>query len=428
MPRALLVLITAAIVVAIAWYLAGLPGEVTATIGGVTVEASTPVAALALFALFVVLFVVLRSLGALLSLPRTVRRRREARRRRHGDQAVTRTLIALAAGDQGDARREAARARRFLGDTPQTLLLAAEAGRLAGREGEAESAFRSLAGHSEAAFLGLRGLLRQAMARQDWAEAAILAREAEAVHPGAAWLRSERAELAIRTGAWSEALALADADAPKAGLATAAAEAESDTAQALRLAKQAWEEDPTMVPAALAYARRLRENGREGRARDVIRRCWAANPHPDLAEFALAPITDPLARMQEAKRLAQENPSHPESHIMLARAALAASLPGEARHQVEAARATGLNQRRLWLLLADIEEADRPDTDAGRIAQRDALRHAANADPDPVWRCNACGTTHQRWLPACPNCGTAGQTVWAAATPERSLTRQGTSF
>jgi HemY protein len=362
-----------------------------------------------------------------LSLPRSIRRGRELRRRRLGDTAVTRTLIALAAGDQGDARREAARARRLLGDTPQTLLLAAEAGRLAGRDGEAENAFRALAARSDAAFLGLRGLLRQAMARQDWTEAAALAREAEAAHPGAAWVRSERAELAIRTGAWSEALALADAEAPKAGLATAAAETETDPAQALRLAKIAWEEDPAMVPAALSYARRLRESGREARARDVIRRCWASTPHPELAEFALAPIADPLARMQEAKRLGQENPAHPESHLVLARAALAAGLTGEARHQVQAAIDSGLNQRRVWLLLADIEEADRPDTEAGRIAQRDALRRAANADPDPVWRCNACGAAQQRWVPACSNCGVAGQVSWTAAPTERSLATQSTA-
>src|SRR5699024_6142880 len=119
--------------------------------------------------------------------------------------------LALAAGEKADARREASRARRLLGDTPQTLLLSAEAGRLSGRDDEAEAMFHRLAERKDAAFLGYRGLLRQAMARQDWAEAASLARQAEAAHPGAAWLREERAQLAIRTGNWAEALELFDA-------------------------------------------------------------------------------------------------------------------------------------------------------------------------------------------------------------------------
>ena len=143
------------------------------------------------------LYAVFRLLGVLIRLPRTLRERQAARRRRAGDVAVTRTLLALAAGETGDARHEASRARRLLGDTPATLLLTAEAGRIAGRTDEAERAFRELADRDDAAFLGLRGLLRQAIEREDWAEAAALARRAEAVQPGAAWLRRERARLAV---------------------------------------------------------------------------------------------------------------------------------------------------------------------------------------------------------------------------------------
>lgn len=424
MRRALLVLIVAAIVVLAAWWLALLPGTVNAEIGSISFEAATPVVALALLASFIVLYVIVRLLGELIFLPDTLRRWRGGRRRQSGDLAITRTLVAIAAGETGDARREAARARRLLGDTPQTLLLAAEAGRLAGRESEAEAAFRALAGRQDAAFLGYRGLLRQAMAKEDWVEAAALARQAEAAHPGAEWLRGERAQLAIRTGAWSEALALADPDAPKATLATAAAEAEPDAAMGMRLARQAWNEDPALVPAALAYARRLRAAGRETRAQGVIRKTWAVNPHPALAEFALAETSDPLARTQAAKRLAQENPDHPESHLLLARTSLAAGLTGEARHQAEAARAAGLNQRRLWMLFADIEEAEHGDTDEGHAAQRDALRQAAIGDPDPIWRCTACGTPQAEWKAACPVCGTLGSVQWSAGgrseTPLRS--------
>ncbi|MBV8613703.1 MAG: heme biosynthesis protein HemY, partial [Acetobacteraceae bacterium] len=333
-------------------------------------------------------------------------------RRRYGDVAVTRTLVALAAGETGDARREAARARRLLGDSPQTLLLAAEAGRLAGSEAEAETAFRALTEREDGAFLGYRGLLRQAMERKDWVEAAGLARKAEAAHPGAAWLRGERAQLAIRTGAWSEALALADPDAPKAALACAAADVEADAAHGMRLARQAWTEDPSLVAAALVYARRLREAGRETRAQDVIRKTWATNPHPALADFALAPTTDPLHRVQEAKRLAQENPDHPESHLLLGQVSLAAGLTGEARRHAEAARDGGLLDRRVWLLFADIEEAEHGDTEEGRAAQRDALRQAAVAPAEPGWHCTSCGAPQPKWQAACPVCGTVGSIRW----------------
>jgi HemY protein len=413
MRRILLILVLAAVVVAVAWYLAGLPGTVTAQIGSVTFQAAVSVVAVALLAAFVALYVLFRLIGASIRLPGVLRARRAATRRGAGDVATTRALVALAAGEAGDARREAARARRLLGDTPQTLLLAAEAGRLADRSDEAEVAFQALAARPDAAFLGYRGLLRGAVERQDWVDAARLARQAESAHPGAAWLREERARLAVRTASWTEALALANADTPKAALATAAANAEPDPGRALRLARQAWKEDPGLVAAALAYARRLRESDREKRAQAVIRQSWAVAPHPELADFALAPITDKLARVQAAQTLTKSNPNHPESHFLLARTALEAGLLGEARRHAEAARDGGLNQRRTWLLLARIEEEEHGDTEAGRLAQREALRHAATADPDPAWHCTSCQAVHAVWHPACPTCGAVGTLRWS---------------
>ncbi len=324
MRRVLLVLLAAVVVLALAWGLASLPGRISGEIGDISFEAPTSVAGLGLLLLFAVLYALLRLLGAMVRLPRTIRDRRARRRRVSGDLAVTHTLLALAAGDTGDARREANRARRLLGDTPATLLLAAEAGRIAGRSDEAETAFRALADRSDAAFLGLRGLLRQAIERGDWAAAMALARQAEAVQPGAVWLRRERARLAVRAGEWSDALALADADAPKAALATAAALASTDAAQALRLARQAWQDDPSLAPAALAYAKQLRAAGREPRAWSVIRHSWSIAPQPELADFALAPVADALARTQAAQRLTEANPAHAESRLVLARTALEA--------------------------------------------------------------------------------------------------------
>jgi HemY protein len=411
MRRVLSVLAASIVVLGVAWLLAGLPGRVTAEFGSTTIEMTTPVAAFGLLLLFVMLYAMFRLLGATFRLPRIATRWRTERDRRRGDVAVSRALLALAAGDKTDARREAGRARRLLGDNPQTLLLVAEAGRLAGRDDEAEDAFRRLADRTDAAFLGYRGLLRQALTRQDWTEAAALARQAETAYPGAEWLRLQRARLAIRTGNWAEALDLADQDAARAALAAAAADAEQDPVRATKLARQAWKADASLAPAALAYATRLRAGGREARAQAVIRHSWALAPHPDLAAFALAPVTDRLARARAAQRLAEANPEHAESRLLLARTALDAGLTGEARHQAGLARDSGMNQRRLWLLLAEIEEADHGASDGG-LGQRDALRRAATADADPEWRCAECHTPHAAWYPACTSCGATGSLRW----------------
>ena len=98
---------------------------------------------------------------------------------------------------------------------------------------------------------------------------------------------------------------------------------------------------------------------------------------------------------------------------MQAQTALDAGLLKAARSHAEAALAAGLNQQRLWLLIAAIAEQEgNPD------AARDALRRVAHADPDPHWRCEACGQVHADWHPACSNCSTVGRITWGnAASP-----------
>jgi HemY protein len=195
MRRTLLVLLTCAVVIGAAIWLATLPGRIRFEAGDLAVDAATPTVVLAALIALLVFYLVVRGLGALGRLPRRIRAARLHRRRRDGDAAVTRTLVALAAGHQSDALAESSRARRLLGDTPHTLLLAAQAHQLAGRDDDAATHFGALADHPDAGVVGLRGLLHQAVARQDWEEARRLADRAEQVYPNSAWLREERARL-----------------------------------------------------------------------------------------------------------------------------------------------------------------------------------------------------------------------------------------
>lgn len=407
--------LAAALCIAGAWWLASLPGIVPVTVGDLSISAPTPWLLIFLALLFVVIYFVVRLIVWVITLPRRAGRHRRDRNRVRGDAAVNRTLVALAANDAGSARREVERSRRLLGDTPLTLLLAAQASRQAGREDEAAAVFQQLADRSDGRLLGLRGLLRQAIAKKDWAAAAKLAEQAEAAHPGAAWLTEERRRLALNTGNWAEALRLSsptrgrevDAGA-RAALSLAAAEEEKEPDASLRLAKQAWEAQPALAPAALAYAERLRAGGRERKALDVLRRTWSLAPHPDLGIAYLAPITDKLARQRAVKDLAAVNPTSPDTSLLLARVALDAGLTNEARRHAETARKVGLDSRRLWVLLADIA-----DIEGNAEAAQEALRHLPNARPDPVWRCTVCGTVHQAWHPICDACDTAGRMKWS---------------
>ncbi len=419
MRRVFFLLFAAAATVLVTLAFFTLPRSVHIEVGRLVIDTSGAAAVVLLLVLVVALYVVLRLITGIIGLPRRIRRWRRERLRLRGERAMTRAMVALAAGEAASARHESARARRALGDTPRTLLLAAQAARQAGQDDEATALYETLARHREASFLGLRGLFQQAVGRNDWEGAARLARRAEAAFPGAAWLRRERLAIALRRGAWSEALALAGPEMPRAALAAAAAAAEPDPAAALRLARRAFKDDPSLTAAALAYAERLRAAGKERAAQRALQVAWTANPHPDLAALALAPLTEPMARFRVAGVLTAGRADDAETHLLLARTALEAGLIGQARHHAEAARAH-LSERRLFLLLADIAEreaeADEHGAGAAREVARTALRDAALAAPDPVWHCATCAAPLPAWRPVCPACGSLGQVVWGSPT------------
>ena len=417
MLNVLLFILLAALSVAGAWWVAGLPGTVSATIGSYSIDASAPVALTLLAVLFVLLYAAVRLIFRLFGAPRRIARVNRRMRRVNGEQAVTRALVALAANDPEAAGREAARSQKLLGATPLTLLLAGQAHRQAGNDDKAAEVFKQLADTKGGAFLGHRGLMQIATGRQDWTTAQQAALGAENAYPGAAWVKQERQQIALKTGQFREALSLSAEG--KAALAIAAANAETDPAQSIKLAKQAFDTDPALPPAAIAYATRLRQAGREKAAQSVIARAWAQQPHPDLADLALAPQTDRLKRVAEARQLATGNPAHVESRLIVARAALAAGLSTEARRELNAARKAGLNQRRMYVLMADVAELD------GNAAEaQEALRAESSAAPDPVWRCGACSTVQPAWTAVCPACGTHGRVAWVAAAADAPVVAQ----
>jgi HemY protein len=139
---------------------------------------------------------------------------------------------------------------------------------------------------------------------------------------------------------------------------------------------------------------------------EVLRVTWTRQPHPDLAEAYLTTSLYPTVRASRVEALVGAAPEHAESHLLRARAALEFGDLPASRRFAEAALAAGLEQRRVWLLLAEIAERS-----GDNIAASQALHRAATA-VDSQWRCEACSTTYTAWHPACGQCGTVGQITW----------------
>ena len=395
-------------------WLAGLGGQVEIRHEDLWIGVSLPAALVALVLAFLILHALLRLWSWLMAWPLRRRLRLAIEDRAGADLALTRALVALAAGRAEEARDEVRRARRLAGETPQLLLLEAEAARAEGDEEAATEAFTALAARKDARFLGLRGLLRQAEARGDWDAARSIAAEAQAAEPEAEWLRAERSEVARRRQDWSEALALSGADAPRAALSLAAAQQENDAARAAELERQAFMAEPGFSPGVLAHAQRLIADGSPRRARGVLQQGWNAAPHPDMAAALLALEPDRIRRVKLVDELTRGTVTHPESRLLRARIALDAGLTGRARSELAAWRETGLADRRCYALLGEVERAEH-GPDAAREREGAWLREASQAPMDPVWRCGHCGAEHNHWKPLCEGCGTAGSITWSGA-------------
>jgi len=430
--RALLFLLIAAAVMAGAVWLADRPGLAVFEWQGWRIETTVGIAATAMLALAALLSILYGLLHLLVRGPRRVMRSLRERRRRQGYQALSRGLVAVAAGDAALARRHAARAESLLEDPPLTRLLSAQAAQLAGNEAEATRHFNAMLQSPETAFLGLRGLLTQAMRAGDTPRALDLARRAAALRPNTPWVLTALLDLEIKSGEWLTAATTVDHARQSGALPTpearrkqaaihleiarkALAEGRAgDAVLAAERAQRAEARHPA-VPALLATA-----YARAGQARPaakLVERSWPAPAMPAvLAAYRLAKQPpDPLGWVRQVEGLIAQKREAPESHLALGLAALDAGLWGQARTHLEAAAARTPDRvpASLARMMARLEDADRGDD----TARRQWLDRAAEGEPDPAWLCEACGTAHAEWQAVCRRCGAFDRLAWGA--PDR---------
>ncbi|MEQ8667429.1 MAG: heme biosynthesis HemY N-terminal domain-containing protein [Rhodospirillales bacterium] len=425
MWRALWILVILTVLAAGAAWLADRPGHVVLDWGAYRIETSAAMLAAGVALVAVAAALVYRVWLFFRRAPDSIRVAWRARRRNKGLQALTKGMVAVAAGDPDEARKQARRAENLLQDPPLTMLLSAQAAQLAGDDGAAERFFRAMTDNRETEFLGLRGLLNQAIKRGDRDAALILARRAYRLKPESEWVSASLFELQTQTGQWldaqvtsREAIKHRHLPSPEGRRREAVlacqqaldAESRGDRTEAAKQAKQALDTDKELVPAAAVLARALLADGKGRKAAGVIERIWPRVPHGDLvALYARARgADDALARVKAIEKLAGFNPGHPESLIARATAALEADLWGEARTHLSKLTAGGSPSSKTCRLMARLEEAEHGDL----VKAHDWLVAAATGDPDPAWICGNCGTAVGDWSAICGNCQSFDTLQW----------------
>ena len=413
-------LLLAAAALGLAWF-ADRPGVLTLQWLGYEIQTSVFVAAVAIFAVVVLLLFLFGLITYLVSSPKRMARYMRERRRLRGYEALRKGIFAVGAGDSVMATRSALEARRNLPNEPLTKLLRAQSAQLSGDRGTARRIFESMADEEDTQLLGLRGLFLEARHEQHLIAAKQFAERAVALNPVLPWAVHALFEMQCQARDWQgalETLAVMRShkhldrktlDRRRAVLLTAQAMELQDTQapKALELATEAHRLALNLVPAANIAGRLLASQGAAYKAARVIARAWQISPHPDLAlAYAyVRPGDSPRDRLSRMKTLAAMVPNHTESRVALAVAACDAHDWEEARAALQPLTANNPSAR-VCALMARIEGSQ--NRDAGRV--REWLARAVRAPRDPVWMAD--GVIAESWGPISPVTGTLDAFEW----------------
>jgi len=398
-----------------------LKGEIILTMFDYTVTMQTSIFVLCLLFLLSVALILYKIISSFISIPHRFSKHRHETKNQKGLIALTQGLVALSAGDSKQATYFARRSKNLLsfkgkqdgGQKALHLLLEAQTARLRGEEGLAQNKYELLMKDKYAGFLGVRGLLTNALEKENYPLALDYAQQANKLYPNQAGLVQILYALQSKNKLWSDVLKTAQiakkikafpldkitSDEVAIHLMRYDYELEQGNAsQALSYLKQAYKMNNNFVPTILRFAQYYIQHGKNKKAASLIKEVWAKNPHPDLAKIwhDLAPSLDKAQskRLQWFKTLIDINSESAESYIQATSAAMEMALWGEAKsYLMNAEKITP--SARIYRLRAIIEQ----NTNHSEESIQDLMDKASNADPDKAWVCTLTGIIFEEWIP-----------------------------
>lgn len=342
-------------------------------------------------------------------------------RERRGFDALSEGLISMAEGDGAKALTRARKAERLLSRPGLTRLVMAQAAEASGDTGLARTYYKQLASEPDTAFVGTKGLLAEALRKDETDRALKLAKHAYALKPKESEVQTTLFGLQSQTENWADAretlgaavssrtLTKDVAARREAVLLLAEARDSTDSGQILAMTFAANKKSPGLVPAAADAASLHMKHDSARRARRTLKDAWRLNPHPDLAAaFAkLEPEENASNRRKRFKELLDVQPEHNETRLLAAELALADSDFDGAKIALNDLAEKAPSTRSLSIMAA-IEKGK----GAEDAVVRGWLAKAVAAPRGPQWVCGNCGSVHAEWGPTCDNCAAFDTLDW----------------
>lgn len=384
------------------------PGYVSLSLYGYGIEIKTGIFLLSILAFCIALITVWRIVNGIFSLPTLLKRKTTEHRQNQSYKTITGTLVALTMGDSRTAIKMAEKTNKLIpAQNGLNNLLMAYAARLSGDQELAYQKFQALSEHKETALFGVRGLIASAMDKGDYRLALIHAEDNLAKHKSNPWLNSILYHLQIKNEQYDEALKTLKklsktgqfSDEKINSDRIALYHLKFTSTGEIKFLKKALKYNPNFVPSVTKLARLYLDKKQSGKAAALIKKAWAAEPHPDMAMLwdQMAPEPNPEKPekyLKWYKQLLKINDDNIESYIILARAAMRIELFGEAKSYVRHAQDIYPSMR-LLQLLGDIEN----HSHSPEQSHSDLLKQSTRTLPDKVWICKETGLVYDAWSP-----------------------------
>ena len=399
-------------------------GTLSITWLGYRIDTTSTFALILLAGAVAILTVILLLLTWIKHLPSRISGTHAFNKREAGLTALTRGFAAIAAGDLKLAQKLIKKAEHSLGETPLVLLLQTQAAQLEGNDTSARLYLTSMTKHKETELIALKGLLLSARKEGNIAEALTYAERAYKLNADANWISPVLVDLYKLTSQWDKARNILeqgikhhklDKEQAKHDLGTLllmegktlATEGKLD--EAYNQLKQAKKYLPDSVPLTIQLCAVLKSMDKKRKPAQLIETLWKTFPHPNLVKSYLSLFDQdpPEKQLKRIESLASGNPDHYESHIAIAKAAIAAQSFSKARNHL---KLLALKQETVEVckLMAEVEKQD----GGNATTIHEWLAKATHATPNPAWVCNHCNYTSKTWEMLCPNCNTFDSFAW----------------
>lgn len=427
-----------------AWYVLDMDGGVTIQAAGIEVVLTPILSVLALVAMVIAVWLLLRLAALLVALLKFINgdetalsRYFDRNRERKGFNALSDGMMALASGEGRVALAKAAKAEKYLDRPELTNLLTAQAAEMSGDRKKAEEVYRRLLENEKTRFVGVRGIMRQKLEDGDTVTAQKLAEKALAIKPRHQETQDVLLKLQAQAEDWSGArdtlkLQLKYGSMPRdvhkrrdAVLALSEARGvldEGNDIAAREAAIEANRMSPDLVPAAVLAAQGYVAQGKPKYAVRLLKKAWAAQPHPDLAAAfaAIEPDETPQARLKRFDQFVRLRPEDRETKLLQAELLIAAEDFPAARRALGDLAQNAPDARALTIMAA-IERGE----GASDAVVKGWLARAVSAPRGPQWVCDNCHNIHAEWVPVCTNCQAFDTLSWQSPPNNRVATPTG---